>query len=169
MATIHDCELTTRALFPYAPIGLAVRNYSAILVKIAYSPRHRSPLWATLTLLTVVSGLLLAPIAGRQDAARRVRAAGTRGIQVRVEPYGRAAVEHAYLDDDEDDAAAGTLIAGLDHERSRAQAPSKAFLSTAAALPRPAAASRVLLPPSHLAVRSSDQLGVPAGRAPPRA
>jgi hypothetical protein len=140
-------------------------------VKSVYSPRRSSPFWASLTLLVAVSGLLLAPmgVAGRKDAARRVRISGTRGIQVRVEPYGRAAFEHAYLDDDEDDAAAGSLTAGTDHERSRPQVPSKAFLPVAAALPRPAAATLVRLSPSHFAVRSSDQLGVPAGRAPPRA
>lgn len=114
--------------------------------------------------------MLLAPlgVVGRKDAARRIRV-NTRAVQVRVEPYGRSAGEHASLDDDDDNAVTSTLTARTDHERSGAHAPSKAFLTRAAVLHEPAATSRLFFPPSHFAVRSAGQLGVPAGRAPPQA
>lgn len=133
--------------------------------------RRPNPTWASLALLVAVSGILLAP-AGRQDAARRVRVGGTRGVgvihQVRVEPYGRAAVEHAYLDDDEDEA----YIEALNGSAPETQPPqhlSPVFLLFAAALPSPAASSRLVSLPADSPLFVADPRGLPAGRAPPLA
>lgn len=139
-------------------------------MKHPYSVRRPGPLWATLTLLVAVSGLLVSAAGpGRQDAARRVRIAGSRGVRVtdpvRVEPYGRAAVEHVYLDDDDDVAVAGQLIHLVDASDAHDAAP--AILPAAASFNYSAATALVAPPASAPAVRSAQLLGVPLGRAPP--
>lgn len=133
---------------------------------------HRSKLRsARLALLVAISGVLLTQfgVAGRNDAARRVRVGGTRGVgvihQVRVEPYGRAAVEHAYLDDDEDESYVEPLARGGPDTPPRPQSP--AFLPAAVEMDFSAAQSLAFLPPADQSVHSTDRLGIPAGRAPP--
>jgi hypothetical protein len=133
------------------------------------SARRPNSLYASLLLAVSVLGIVLAPFTAG-NPARRVRAGGTRGAgvihQVRVEPYGRAAAEHAYFDDDEDEAHLEAASDQTVDAPSHDHAPFSFIFSAAGiAIPDASALRRQLAGPSRA---GQAPLGVPSGRAPPR-